>query len=147
MLDVFCAYFAVACVLWFQSCNLHCYVLSHFFNSVINYVCFNIYKNTDLTAHMCVGSNETVLFCNLSKSSDVHVLADNCDLSCKSFFNSLSCVKCPCFCKKSIDICCCCVHSLSCYICNVVLEFFILSYEVCLSVNFYNNCFLSIFGN
>ena len=46
-------------------------------------------KNTDLTAHMCVGSNETVLFCNLSKSSDVHVLADNCDLSCKSFFNSL----------------------------------------------------------
>ena len=83
----------------------------------------------------------------LLKTADVHVLADNCDLSCKSFFNSLSCVKCPCFCKESVDICCCCVHSLSCNICYVVLEFLILSYEVCLSVNFYNNCFLSVFRN
>ena len=146
MLNVFCAYFAIACVLWFQSCNLHCYVLSHFFNSVVNYVCFNVYKNTDLTAHMCVGSNETVLFCNLSKSSDVHVLADGSDLMSQLFANGLVGVEFPRLSQESFYICCSCIHSLLCNLCYIATEFLVLCNEVCLSVYFYSDSFLSILG-
>ena len=147
MLDVFSTYFAVACVLRFQSCNLHCYVSSHFFDCIVNNICLNVYKNADLSTHMCVRSNESVFFFHLSKSSDVHVLTDNCDLSCKSFVYSLGCVKCPWLCKESINICCGSCKCLCCNFCNIVLEFFVLSNEVCLRVNFYNNCVLFVISN
>ena len=147
MLDILSAYFAVACVKRFQSCNLHCNVLSHLFDSVVYNVCLNVNKNADFSTHMCVGSNETVLLFHLSESTDVHVLADNCDLSCKSFFYSLSGIKCPCLCKESIDISCCSCQSLSCNICNILLEFLVLSNEVCLGVNLNNNCVFSIVSN
>ena len=144
MLDIVSAYFLVACVLRFQSCDLHSYVLSHLFNSIVNNICLNVYKNADLSTHMSVGSDESVLFLNLSKSTDVHVLADYCDLSCKSLFYSLGCIKCPCLSKESIDISCCCVKCLCCNICNIALELLVLCNEVCLSINLNNDCFLSI---
>ena len=33
-------------------------------------ICLNVNKNADLSTHMCVGSNETVVFFHLSESSD-----------------------------------------------------------------------------
>ena len=52
--------FLVACVLRFQSCDLHSFVLSHLFNSIVNNICLNVYKNADLSTHMCVGSDEYI---------------------------------------------------------------------------------------
>ena len=147
MSDVISAHFRAVSVLWFQSCNLHCNILSHLFYSVVYNVCLYVNKNTDFSAHMCIGSNEAVLFFYLSKSSDVHVLADNCDLSCKSFFYSLLVIQCPCLCKESIDISCCSSKRLCGNVCNIALEFFILCYEVCLCINLNNYCALSILCN
>ena len=96
---------------------------------------------------MCIGSNKSVVFFNLSESSDVHVFTDNCNLSCKSIVYSLRCISCPWLCKESVDICCCSCKCLCCNFCNIVLEFFVFGNEVCFRVNFYNNCALAIFCN
>ena len=147
MSNIFCTYFAVVCVQRFQSCNLHCYVFSHFFYCIVYNVCLNVNQNTDLTAHVCIRSYETVFFCNLCKTTDVHVLADGCDLMSQFFFYSSGLAECPLFFHKCIDICCFCVQSQFCNLCNISLELFILCNKVCLSIYFYCNSFFTVFGN
>src|SRR5699024_7575981 len=107
-----------------------CHVLSHLFHCIVHYICLNVYKNTDLSAHMDVGSNETFVLCHLLESADVHVLTNHCNLCCQSFLYSLCAVQCPWLGKKGVNICCCSCQCLCSNICNVVLEFFIFSYEV-----------------
>lgn len=65
----------------------------------------------------------------------------------KSIFYSLCCISCPSFCHECIHICCI-------RICNLIhnciyksLELFVLSYEVCLRVYFYNCCYFVVFNN
>ena len=144
MLDEVCAYFITACVFRIKSCNLHADVLSHLFNSVVYNVCLNVKKNTDSSAGMDIGSNETVLLCNLFETTDAHVLADDGDLGGKSFLNSKALICCPLLIHECIHICCCCCKSLSCNLSNVCLELCILCNEVCLSINLNDNSFLLV---
>ena len=139
--------FAVVGVYRFHSGDLHSDVLSHLFDLIVYYIGLNVNENTDLSFCMDVRSYKSVLLLNLFETTNVHVLTDHCDLSCKSLFYSLGCIKCPCFSKESIDICCGSSKCLCCNICNIVLEFFVFSNEICLRVNFYNNCVLLIISN
>ena len=58
------------------------------------------------------------------------------------------CIKCPFFSLECIDISCICVCCLLNNFFNKCLEYFILCYEVCLSINFYDCCnFITIFDS
>src|SRR5699024_768491 len=128
-------------------CYLHGNVLSHLFDLVVYNVCLNVNKNADFSAHMCVGSDKSVLFLHLSESSDVHVLADNSDLSCKCFFYALGGIQRPRLSQERVDISCCGCQRLCRNVSHIVLEFLILGNEVCLCVNFNNNRALSVVRN
>ena len=138
--------FCVCYIVRLQSCDLHSHVLCHLFYSVIYHIGSYVYQNTDLAAHMSVRSNKTVFLGNLYKSSDVHVLADDCDLSRQSFLYGLGSIEFPRLCQESIDICCSSIHRLLCYLCYVILEFLVLCHEVCLRIYFYGYSFLVIIG-
>ena len=144
MSDVFFAYFASVSELWLHSCYLHTQVSGHVFDLIIYNICYNVDQNSDLSASMCVRRYKSFRFSYFFKSSDVHVLADNSNLSCQCFLNSLSCVWQPFFSHECFHVCCVRSHSLSCNFANICLELLILGNEVCLCVNFYNNCSLVI---
>ena len=146
MFDVISAYFVAACVLRTKSCNLHCNVFSHLFEVIVYNICLNVNQNTDFTAHMSIRSNETVLLFYLLETTDVHVLADGSDLMSQLFANGLVGIEFPRLCQESFYVCCSCIHSLLCNLCYIATEFLVLCNEVCLSVYFYSDSFLSILG-
>src|SRR5699024_2380627 len=116
------------------------------FYCIVYNVCLNVNQNTDLSAHMCIGSDETILFLYLLETTDVHVLTDGSDLMSQLFCNSLFGVQFPRLSQECFYICSGCIHSLISNLCNVCLEFLVLCNEVSLCVYLYGNCFLSILG-
>ena len=147
MSDVLFAYFGSICIFRVQSCYLHSYVLSHLFDFIVYNVCYNVNQNTDFSTHMSIGSYETFCFFYFLETTNLHVLADYCNLSSQSFVYSFGCIKFPCLSQECIDICCLCFQSLLSNLCNVCLEFFVFSNEVSFSIYFYSDSFFGIFCN
>ena len=119
MCDIVCGDLVSAGVERFQSSYLHSYVLSHLFNFVIYHVGNNVNQNTDLSASVNVGSNETVLLFHLLETTDLQVLADNSDLSCQFLSYSLARIQVPFLSQESVDVGCLGGQSL---ICNSLLH-------------------------
>src|SRR5699024_8311009 len=97
-----------------------------------------------LSAHMRVGSNEPVVLLYLNESSDVHIFADDSNLSRQSFLNGLGGVEFPRLSKKCLNICCLGLHSLLCHLRNIALEYLVLCNEVGLCIYFHCNSLLAI---
>ena len=84
---------------------------------------------------MDIRSDESVLLLHLLEAADVHILADNCDLSGQSLLHSHGAVLLPGLSHKCINVSCAGIYCLCRNICNKRLELSVLSYEVCLRIN------------
>ena len=125
--------------------DLHSDVLHSFLDRIVGCVTLSLNKNANLSTHVDIGYNYVAGY--FLKPTDRQILTDLSDHSLVMICYGCGRIDLRCICKKCIHICVIALINLCCKTGNIGLEYFILSYKVCLGVYLDNGSCLSILGN